>query len=530
MKMNKFGISIFALLLSLTSCGGNNGGGNSSSPLKELFEQLASGYNFTLESVNEATTRRKIEVFDKYNYYYSYQTRTSYGASGLFYIEGQGVQDYELKDGEVNVLFHEGIGKVDVVEVFAHDDYGSQFAHIPMSSFLSVDYKKFHKDGDSYVSTDKDINRVFVYYTNNYFANWEKGNEDAYIDFSKSTTTITIQQNKVLVNFLPEVRNVGFDYTEDGSFLTISKIGSTSNSVIENYVSNPGPLVKKTGYGFDENKYQATFGTAVIPFTSKYSAYLDVLEYYSDKAINIFDIEFEDGIVEDIISNLSSDWEIAAEDAEYWTSEYGFDVHAYHTVAQVKEIVEDVEVTNDIEVYFLFGISPVELEDTEAGKILRPNGYFVGQIYCKAGEEVIEGSAAINEFFVGRGIDDLVPDFNRYRSLSLTMRDYSENPIIQASFEMQGIYLFGYYQITFNGVTSSNVATVTEYLRSDFAKISFYKNVTVDSDYNLSVEPDFDAFAADATFPMQALGSPIRDEQNNITGYQLIIISFTAIE
>ena len=73
MKRNRLYFSIIALALSLTSCGGSSNNEASLAPLKELFEQLNEDYNFTLESVNEASTRRKIEVFSKYNYYYSYQ-------------------------------------------------------------------------------------------------------------------------------------------------------------------------------------------------------------------------------------------------------------------------------------------------------------------------------------------------------------------------------------------------------------------------------------------------------------------------
>ena len=94
---------------------------------------------------------------------------------------------------------------------------------------------------------------------------------------------------------------------------------------------------------------------------------------------------------------------------------------------------------------------------------------------------------------------------------------------------MQGLYLFGYYIITLNNVTSSNIGTVAGYLKSDFEKISFYSKVTLDENYNLTVEPDFEAFAEDGTFPIQAVGSPLKND-DEIYGYQLIIISFTTLE
>ena len=527
MKFRGMLIPFFAISLTLGACGGNSNN-TSLKPLKDLFESLNSNYNFTLDSFNESNARRKLEVFDKYCYYYTYQNRASSGSNGAFYIEGQGVQDFVIKNNQVNVLFHEGVGKIEVVEEFTHDDYGNQFAHIPLSSLLSVEYKKFKKENNSFVSTDKDINRTFIYFTNNYFANWEKGNEEAYVDFSKSKTTISFSENQVTVTFIPSLKNIGFEYTGNGSSLTISSIGNTHNRIIENYVSNPIPLEKKSSYGFNEEKYRATFGTATIPFSNKYSEYLDVVEYYSDSAINIFDICYGEGIVEDIISNLSSNWKESQEDSEYWTAEYGFDVHAYCTEADIEEQVEETTVTNTVEVYFLFGISPVDLEETESGKILRPNGYFVGQLYRKLGEEAIEGYENINAFFTNIGINSLVPDFARYASLSLTMRDYSENPAIQASFANQGLYLIGYYQITFGGVTNQNISAVVNALKNDFTKISFYSSVTVDDEHNLIVTPDYDKFSEDGTFPMQAIGSPLKNEQNEIYAYVLIIIVFTS--
>ena len=518
----------------LVSCGTPNTANHSLDPVKELFEQLNNDYNFTLESVNEAKTSRKLEVFDRYCYYYSYQTRVRHGESGVFYIENQGVQDFELVNGEVNILFHEGLseGKIDLVESFAHDDYGSQFAHIPMSSFLGVNYKKFVKKGDNtFTSEDKSVNRVFCYYTNNYYANWEKNNEEAYIDFSKSTTTISILENEVRVNFMPQLKNIGIDYTEDGSNLTISKIGSTRNEAIDNYRLNPNPMVKKSDYGFNQEKYAAVFGDASIPFSSKYSKYIDVLEYYEDSAINIFDIDYEDGIVDDIKSQLSNKWELDTADSEYWTTTYGFDVFAYCCDSEIEEIVEGNPITNTIEVYFLFGVSPVELEETEDGKILRPRGYFVGQLYRKLGEEAIEGGEAINQFFKNIGIEDLMPNFEKYESLSPTLRDYSNNEALQASFAAQGYYLVSYYQIDLSSVTASNVSRVAKNLRDDFSNISFYSEVTLDeTDYSLTVTPDLVAFEEDGTFPISIAGGTLKDEQGTIYGYRLTAISIISNE
>lgn len=546
MKVINFSLILggLSLLGGLISCKSNTDKGHNPPPpdpgptytdpseltrLKDLFDGLNTGYNFTLESLNERNARRKLEVFSEYCFYYSYSNTSHTGEGGMFYIENQSTQDFHLEDGQVVIDFHEGPGKVNLVENYAHDDYGDTFAHIPMSELLAVDWTHFFKtDDDNYYTQDKKINRVFNYYTNQNMANWNDsyGGEEYYIDFRKSTTSIKFNEDDTIsVTFLPYYKkNVGF--TSDGSFLTISKVNNTVNVAISEYLANPTPITKKENYGFNEVDYQATFGNVSIPFSDKFSGYISKVESYKNAAITVYDMCYEDGILEDIQSNIPNNWVYDQQESQYQASQKGHPVYSYHSTSTISQVIDEQTVENEIDVYYSIALVPAS--NKEPDKTLMPRGFFVGQIYRKLGEEAITDYDAI-EAYLDQAFDmSYLPKIERVKSYNCVLRDYTES--FSAAFLAQGRYLWSYVQLKIEGVNNATATAIASAFYNDIKNKECYQNVTLDNEYNLNAEPDVSYFTNKGEPVVQIMGSTIKNSNNEITGYQLFIFSHSALE
>lgn len=544
MKLSKRSLSLKTLFISssvlllsagIISCNTNNKSSKKAytdpeklERLKDLFESMSTNYNFTLRSSNEGETTRTLSVYDRYCYYYTYQTRVRRGEHGMFYVEGQSTQDYHIDNNQVVIDFHEGPGKVELVENFAHDDYGNEFAHIPMSELLNVDWTHFYKvDENNYYTQDRKINRVFNYYTNEYLANWndEYGGEEYYVDFSKSKTSFTFEADgSVSITFLPKYKsNVGF--TSDGSFLTISKIGTTSNSIISDYLANPTPISKKEGYGFNTQDYQATFGDVSIPFSSKFSGYISPIEDYKNAAITVYDMCYEDGLLNDIRNNLPDNWEYDENESVVLSNMMGHDVYSYHSLSTITQEVEGQTVENTVDVYY--SIAEVPASGSQVDLTLRPKGFFVGEIYRKLGEEAITEFDDIEAYLENNTNTDYLPDISRAEPYSCILRDYSENETIRQSFASQNYYLDNYLVLRVEGISSNGAINLARNFRDDLNKLECYSSVSLDSStYELDASPNLAYFNNKGEPYMQIYGSTIKNSDDEIVGYQLVIIAY----
>lgn len=537
-------LGLFSLAGGVISCGNNSKGGNNPNPpdpgpeytdpgeltrLQTLFNTLSSEYNFTFVSRNEANVLRTLNVFDKYCFYYSYQSTTKRGEYGMFFVEGQSTQDFHLDGDQVVVDFHEGPGKVELVENYMHDDYGDTFAHLPMSSLLGVDWTHFYKvDDDNYYTQDKTINRVFNYFTNEYYANWndEYGGEEAYVNFSKSKTSFKFNEDgSVSITFLPKCKSsIGYSY--NGSTLTISNIGSTSNQAISDYLAHPNPIVKKENYGFNEQEYLNKFGNVSIPFSDKFSGYISMVENYKSAAITVYDMCYEDGILEDIQNNLPNNWSYDAQESQALANEVGHTVYSYHSTSTITQVIEEQTVENEVDVYY--SIALVSPSNKEPDKTLMPRGFFVGQIYRKLGEEAITGYEAISAYLNQVSNLDYLPDISRTEPYNPVLRDYTENTAIKQAFAAQGYYLYTYLQLDVDGISSGAAINLARNFKDDLNKLECYSNVDYNSTtYELSTTPDTTYFANKGEPLVQVMGSPIKNSSSEITGYRLVIIAYS---
>lgn len=542
MKTSKLFLSLsVAFLLGVVSCNEKKQANKYANPeelerIHELFSLMKDEYNFTLNSINDFNIKRTLSVYDKYCFYYSFINYSSSGSRGMFYIENQGTQDFHIDRDQVVVDFHEGPGKVELVENFAHSDDDSEFAHLPMSQLLNIDWTHFYKtDENTYWTKDKAINRVFCYYANEQLSNWNDiygGNdEERYISFSKSKSTLTFNEDgTVTIFFEPyQVRDVGFEC--DGATLIISDIGETTNEIISNYREHPDPVNKKENYGFNSSKYSSTLGNVVIPFSDKYSGYISMIEDYNNAVITIYDMSYEDGIVTDIVSNLGENWTYDEEDSAYWTEQKQHEVKTYKAESTITEYSQGHYVDTTVEVYISFGISPVSLEPTVVDRTLRPRGFFVMEIYRKLGQEAVTDVDEIVEYLETYVGEEYLFDLVRLRSYQyLVMRDLTENPTIIDAFEEQDIYLFNYIELRVENLPENRAKSFASNVKSDLLERECYSEVVLDNDYNLSTTPSLDYFSDIEEPLMQVLGSPIVDGAEQITGYKIIILCYTMIE
>ena len=545
MKANKWLLLLSVITLSgaLFGCDKSSGGSNPPAPtpgpeypdpselgkLESLFSSLTNEYNFTLHSHNEGDTDRVLNVYSKYAYYYSYSSYSHQGDYGRFYVEGQGAQDFHIENEQVVIDFHEGPGKINMVEYFAHDDYGDEFVHIPMSELLEVDWTHFFKsDENTFYTNDKKINRVFNYYTNEFYANWndDYGGEEWYITFSKSKTVITFNNDDtVTVTFIPSyTKRVPSGATRTGSVLTISNIGTTSNQIISDYLANPQTFEKRESYDFNEVDYAATFGDVSIPFSSKFSPYISPIESYKNAAITVYDMCYETGLLADIQANLPANWAYDEKESNALTRQMGHLVYSYHATSTVISIVEGQEVENEVDVYY--SIAEVPASGSTADRTLRPNGFFVGEIYRKLGTEAITDYDDIVSYLDTNTDLNYLPDISRIQPYSNVLRDYTEEETIREAFEAQDLYLYNYLVLKIEGLSSGGAINLARNFRDDIKDKECYSEVTLSNTYDLNAAPNITFFNKLGEPYVQLMGSTIKDSSNTIIGYQLIILSY----
>ena len=107
------------------------------------------------------------------------------------------------------------------------------------------------------------------------------------------------------------------------------------------------------------------------------------------------------------------------------------------------------------------------------------------------------------------------------------MRDYTENEAINAAFAAQGYYLYNYLVLKIENISSGNAINVARNWRDDLNKLSCYSEVSLNSStYDLTATPDTEYFNKQGDPYMQLIGSLIKDSNNQVTGYQLIIIAY----
>ena len=542
MKAKKLFVLIgsLSLLGGVVSCTSNksSSGPNYAKPeelvlLQTLFEDMNEGYNFTLESTNERNAHRVLNVYNPYCFYYSYRYSSAMDDYGMFYVEGQGTQDFHIENENVIIDFHEGPGKVNLVENFAYSHTGDiEFSRVPMSELLSTNWKHFFKANDStFYTSDRHVNRIFSYFSNQMMINaaYEYGGEEYYIDFSKSKTTITINDDgDANIIFEPFYKDT-VPFEPEASYLNIYDVGRTENEIISDYLAHPNPISKKSGYEFNTGDYEATFGDVSIPFSSKFSGYISKYEDYRNAAISVYDMSYEDGVLEDVRNNLSENWEYDADESDFLTKKMQHPVYSYHSLSTITQQMEDQTVENVVDVYYSVALVPVNSDPVE--RTLRPRGFFVGEIYRKLGEEAITEFDDIKTYLENNSNMDYLPNIERLRPYNCVLRDYTENEAIQQGFISQGYYLFNYLVLRIEGTSSGAAINLAKNFRDDLNKLSCYESVTLDNEtYDLNALPSIEFFQEAVEPLMQIIGSPIRNSEDIITGYQLILIAYSFID
>ena len=531
-------LSIAAIALSLGAISCKQEEKEKYSPVEDLerlintFEQMNETYNFYLKSYNEAKVENELYVYSRDCYLYRLKTITTGShESGMIYVDGQGVFDYEIKDGVLVPLFCEGPGKVDVVNTFAYGPSG--FAHYNLDKLLELDTTKFVKvDNNTFKTHDKQINKLASIFTNEYYLSFEADGSDTssnYINYSKSKTVFEYNvRGELTINFHPSYKSI-VPSAEKGnvSRLYIKNIGTTVNAAVNAYIANPDPLVKKESYGFDENEFEKAFGNTSIPFSNEYSKYLGISEDYANWGISFYDFDYTDNLLSDIDSQMGSleEWVYNEDESSYLSSQFQFTVKSYVFQATISEEIEEQTIETVVPVYFSYGICPKENQQAE-DQILRPKGYFVGSIYRKTTEESISGYEKVSEYMTTIGIDSYYPGLGRFRNMNMTLTDYSENASLRDSFEQQGLYLYTYIELVILDLNSSNIDSAISYIKNDISGTGYYTSVSVDAARGLSVVPNKAKFVQEAEHVMQILGSPyMNDKTSEIVGYSLIFIA-----
>ena len=446
--------------------------------LQEYFDCLTnSNYNFTFESLNEGGRYRKLYSFSP-DAFYIQRGRVSNGQLGLtnkygmFYIEGQGTQDY-IVDSKDNVIieFYEGPGRLtNLTDTFSCDlEYGvdNYFSHVRVSSFLNIDLSRFtktSKEGEplSYSTQNHQINEMVAFLSNAWYSNWDRETpSDYYLDFDTSTTNVTIENDKLIFEFVSCFKKNIMGLPNDNyykSYFTVSEPGTTHESVIENYIANPTPITRKTEYFSNMTGFRNTFGEVTIPFAGdKHGQLLSVTESYSSYTANIFDSTASSDIATWFKTELVKpaygwNYDEAQSTAAAGRFPYSSEVSAY---SKNVSIVENGE-TSEFKVYFTFTFVPASMLD-EGDKALRPNGFFYAEIYRLTDEEAIVGYSNIKDALEAVGSDAYYPLFENIDSYHYSMLNLLG---VLQGFEVGEDYeLVVLYQITITGFTHDNLKT-----------------------------------------------------------------------
>lgn len=519
-------ILLAAFAVSFTSCN------NQSAParfvdtdLKDYFDCLKdSNYNFTFESLNEGGHYRKLYSLSP-DAFYIKRGRTYQGQLyitsqyGMFYIEGQGTQDYIVdKDDNVVVEFFEGPGRLtNLTESFSSDmEYGTEnyFSHVRISSFLNMDLSEFSKtskEGEPlmYSTQNHQINEMMSYLSNAWYANWDIDTpSDYYLDLDKCTTYAKIEDDKLVFEFVSCFQKNIQGLPEDNvykSTFTVSDPGTTHESIVENYIAHPATIERKTKYFSDMNAFNRTFGEVTIPFAGdKHGQLLSITESYGSYYVNIFDSTASSDIASwfktELVKpeyNWNYDEDQSAAAAERFP--YSSEVSAY---SKNVTIVEGGE-TSEFKVYFTFTFVPASMLD-EGDRALRPEGFFYAEIYRLIDDEAIVGYDNIKEALQNTGSDSYYPLFENVESYHYSMLNLID---VASGVEIEeGMELVVFYQITITGFTHENLETFINNWKTEILKMTEYQDVDESGeDFSLACSAIFTE--SDITFSTSIIGS-----------------------
>ena len=481
---------LLPLIIGIASCG--NSDGDPSTTVKDFFENLNnSNYNFTFTSKNEVNSVRTLEVYNDSAFLFNSKKESGSASKqirndGMFYIENQGVQDYELdSNGDVVVTFIEGPGKVNVPLSFAHDpNYhsDSQFSHIPLQRVLDFDYTKFlEKDGKIY-SKDRDIIEAISLLSNSYFANWDDPNDggegtDYLLDFDKCSVDVSLNNGEMkfelIEAYTPVVGDMGVTYT---SLFTIKDVGTTSNTKILDYMSNPTPLTKKSAYTEDLEGFAKAFGDVNIPFVEdEFSNLLSIIEDFDNAYMTVFDSNPNEDVLNAFIGEIEQDdkwvydpdYSKIAQESSYYNK---VPVYVYNQETTYDEQSFNVQLS-------VTYVSPSDLDDED--KVLRPNGFFYMNVYQFDLDSQIVGYEKIKDKFDSIGYLELFPMFSKVDSFTYQLIDMSE--YIDVVDMENGLPIDSFYVLYISGFKSSQIDSFLSSWKEEVFATNKY--IELDDDY-----------------------------------------------
>lgn len=528
MKLKTFILPILLSTFAISITGCNN---QPSSPrfvdadLKDYFDCLKdSNYNFTFESLNEGGHYRKLYSLSPDAFYIQrgriYREQLYITSQyGMFYIEGQGTQDY-IVDADSNVIveFFEGPGRLEnLTESFSSDmEYGMEnyFSHVPISTFLNMDLSEFSvvsKEGDTltYSTQNRQINEMMSYLSNAWYANWDIDTpSDYYLDLNKCTTNAKIENDKLIFEFVSCFQKNIQGLPEDNVYVSTFSVydpGTTHESVVENYIAHPNPIERKDGYFTDMNAFSKTFGEVAIPFAGeKHGQLLSVTESYSSYSVNIFDSSTSSDIADWFRGELVKseyNWNYDEEQSQAASERFPYSSEVYAFSKNVT-LVESGE-TSEFKVYFTFTFVPASMLD-EGDKALRPNGFFYAEIYRLIDDEAIVGYDNIKDALKNVGSDAYYPLFENVESYHYSMINLID---VSSGVEIdEGMELVVFYQITITGFTHENLLTFLNNWKIEILKMPEYQDVSEsEDDFSLTCSANFTE--SDLIFSASIIGS-----------------------
>ena len=536
MKLNRLLFTLGLLFSSLGVVGCNKTVPHEE--LKEFFQTLnESNYNFTFSSQNEGNTVRELQVYSKDAYLLGTGLRGKISSRyGIFYVNEQGTQDYHLdSSGNVVIDFYEGPGRVEnIPETFANDlQYGSDsgFSHVPLSKALALDASKFTFEKESngelvFLSKDREINRDITFLSNAYYANWDRETrEDYYLDFNKCETRAYLSGDIVTFEltcvFQKSFTSAPKNY-DDKPYFTISNIGNTSNKKIADYLANPSPLSPKTAYYSDEVKYEETFGDANLPFAGdKHGSLLSVSENYRIYSVDIFDSSANEDISSWFVNQFeNTDWIYSKDD-----SDSAKETFSYHD-ADIKTYVKEVTIDQNgqfaqFKVYFTFVYVPKAMLD-EFDKLLRPNGFFYGELYRLTDNEAVYGYDNVKAVLDNNALTEYIPIFPNYDGFNYSissLASYFDEVILD-----NGFMIVSYYIVTITGFTSEKLQEFINEWKTEILKNSAFQDVDDSSEpFTLAVGGTFDE--GDGLLIGQNILGQLETKDNSTQSYKISIIT-----
>ena len=503
---------IFTFLAALLLAGCNTSGGENTNieDLSEFFVTLQeSDYNFTLYSKNESSRWRELRSLSTDAI--SFQSGRIYANKnyvlnryGMFYVEGQGVQDYSLTENdEVIVEFYEGPGRVNIPATFAGDTQyfsDSYFSHLPVDELIGLDLSSFRQESKGkFYSKDKNINEKFCLLTNAYYLNWDAYTPlDLYIDFSKCITYVTLENNtlkaEVKMGFNDAAKKaLGIDDDYDlRPEMSISNLGNTHHQSVEAYLAKPNQPVKKTSFVDDEEEFAKTFGNVALPtpnddFGALVSTYAD----YQNTNMTIFDSSATSNSIKSFKAALDADgssWYFNEAQTEESKSKYPYDSELYTYSCDVV-VVEDGELVEFVD-YLTFTFVPADMLEP-IDRAIRPNGYFYAELYRLVDSEAIVGYENIKETFESLGLTETIPMFPDVIGFRYSLRDLTG--IVPVDGISENSELAFLYEITITKFTLDEIKDFVSTWKNNILAIDNYQeDPDVTEQYQLSIAGSFE--------------------------------------